>query len=402
MNDITNDITNAVLMIKRAILVSQSRAIRMISGEQLSLYFGIGCYVSEHSRKGYWGTSAIRTISEQLRREMPGLRGFSEESIKSMRQFAEFWKPFFCKPTEDGVSGINQNRLPVATELETPSILPTKTSGIQIDIFAMQNWSPIATEINRQDFLEVSFTHHIEILHKTKDIHQVLFYLHQTVIHSWTKIQLREALKADIYKNGYNTMPNNFISTMPSTRDALKAISMFKDEYLLDFINVEDIREEYKDVDERVVEKEIIREIKSFIMTFGNDFAFIGNQYYLEAYGEEQFPDLLFFNRTLNSLVVIELKIGKFKSAYLGQLAGYMQILDDKVRKAHENPTIGIVLCKEANQTYAEYAIRDYSKPMGVATYRTLDDMPEEIRHALPSNEDLKRIFEKQEIVDNI
>ena len=118
MNNVTNDIKNAVLMIKRAILVSQSRAIRMISGEQLSLYFGIGCYVSEHSRKGYWGTSAIKTISEQLRREMPGLRGFSEESIKSMRQFAEFWKPFFCKSTEDGVSENNQNRLPVATELE--------------------------------------------------------------------------------------------------------------------------------------------------------------------------------------------------------------------------------------------------------------------------------------------
>ena len=124
---------------------------------------------------------------------------------------------------------------------------------------------------------------------------------------------------------------------------------MFKDEYLLDYINLEDIDAvDDEDVDERVVENTIARNVKRFMMTFGKDFAYVGNQYNLEVFGEEQRNDLLFFNRQLNCLVAIELKAGKFKTAYLGQLYGYLQVLDDQVRKPHENPSIGIILCRHA------------------------------------------------------
>ena len=146
----------------------------------------------------------------------------------------------------------------------------------------------------------------------------------------------------------------------------------FKDSYLLDFINTEEIGErDLQDIDERVVEQQIVHNIKKFIMTFGKDFAFVGNQYHLEIYSEDFFPDLLFFNRELNALVVVELKSGKFKSSYLAQLMTYLRILDDKVKKSHENPSIGIILCKEANRSFVEYVMQDYDKPMGVATYTT-------------------------------
>lgn len=128
-------------------------------------------------------------------------------------------------------------------------------------------------------------------------------------------------------------------------------------------------------------------------MTFGQDFAFIGNQYHLEVYSEEFFPDLLFFNRELNAMVCVELKTGKFKPSYLGQLAAYLRILDDKVKKAHENPSIGIVLCKEANKQFVEYIVQDYDKPMGVATYTTANDMPESLRRALPDEEQLRKLL---------
>ena len=128
-------------------------------------------------------------------------------------------------------------------------------------------------------------------------------------------------------------------------------------------------------------------------MTFGNDFAFVGNQYHLEVYGEEFFPDLIFFNRELNALVVVELKTGKFKPSYLGQLTTYLQILDDKVRKPHENPSIGIVLCKSANKEFVEYVIQRYDSPMGVATYKTSADMPENLRKALPDIEDMRKLL---------
>ena len=128
-------------------------------------------------------------------------------------------------------------------------------------------------------------------------------------------------------------------------------------------------------------------------MTFGKDFAFIGNQYHLEVYGVEHFPDLLFFNRELNAMICVELKTGVFKSSYIGQLTTSLRILDDTVKKPPEIPTFGIVLCKEANREYVEYVIQDYDKPMGVATYTTSKDMPENLRKALPDIEELKKLL---------
>lgn len=366
----------AVAVIKTAILQSQSYAVRMVSGAQLSLYYGVGLYVSANSREGTWGTGAIKSISEQLQRELPGLRGFSEESIKKMRTFAEFWSKYL-------------NQSPTATELKKTNVHNTITH----DYFSLTKWSPVATEINRNEFLGISFSHHMEILHKTKDINEVLFCIHEAVVHQWDKYKLREILKSGIPQPD-NTAPNNFIQTIPTAKEAMRAVRMFKDEYLLDYINVEDIDAQEEDVDERLVEQRIINNIKRFIMTLGRDFSFVGNQYHLEMYGEEMWSDLLFFNRELNALVAIELKVGKFKPAYLGQLYAYLQVLDDKVRKPHENPSIGIVLCKSANQAYAEYAVRDYNKPMGVATYKTLSDMPKEMQQALPDIEALKELID--------
>ena len=378
-NPMSTDLRQAVQTIKTAILQSQSRAVRMISGTQLSLYFGVGLYVSANSRKGAWGTGAIDEISQQLRKELPGLRGFSSQNIRNMRQFAEFWQAYL-------------NCSPMASEMSLEAL----QQEIECDQFSLAKWSPMASEINRDEFLGISFSHHMEILHKTKNIEEVLFCIHEAVVHQWDKYTLRDILKAGIPQPDH-TAPNNFLQTMSSPRQAMKAIRMFKDEYLLDFINVEDIDAQEKDVDERLVEQRIVHNIKRFIMTLGRDFTFVGNQYHLEIYGEEKWSDLLFFNRELNALVAIELKIGKFKPIYLGQLYAYLQVLDDKVRKPHENPSIGIVLCKSANQAYAEYAVRDYNKPMGVATYKAFSDMPVEMQKTLPDIEELKKLMEDEE-----
>jgi predicted nuclease of restriction endonuclease-like (RecB) superfamily len=203
---------------------------------------------------------------------------------------------------------------------------------------------------------------------------------------------LKDYLRADLYsKRG--TMPSNFAQTLPNVKQALKAVAAFKDEYLLDYINVEQIDEPEEDQDERVLERAIVENIKKFIMTFGNDFSFIGNQYRLEVSGEESFIDLLFFNRELNALVAIELKTGKFRASYLGQLNFYLSALDEYVRKPHENQSIGIILCKEMKKASVEFAIRDFTKPMGVATYKTSKELPEKMRKALPDMEELKRII---------
>ena len=373
----------AVSVIKEAILHSQYRAAKMVTGEELSLNFGIGAYVSNRSRQEKWGTSIIESISEQLRRELPGLRGFSARSIRNMRTFYEYWTQYLIWQ-------------PSAAKLQ----LSINQDPIDIDCFSLQKWSPVAAEINREEFLGISFSHHLEILQKTKDIQEVLFYIHQTVLHKWDKYDLRNRLKEGLYQK-QGAAANNFLQTMP-VNDARKAVGMFKDEYLLDYINIDEMEvDKPEDIDERVIEKAIVRNIKQFIMTFGRDFAYIGNQYHLEIFGEELFPDLLFLNRELNCMVVVELKKGAFKPAYIGQLQTYMKVLDDKVRKPHENPTIGILLCKSANKAFVEYVIRDYTHPMGVATYKTAEDMSEELRKALPDMDEMRKLLINESDTDN-
>ncbi len=304
---------------------------------------------------------------------MPGLKGFSETNIKNMRLFYEEWEPVISSSTSEATKSS------VATdEIETSILLPVKSSVITDDL---------------ETFLSLDFTHHIAILNGEKDVAKRLKYVHLSLANHWNTKYLQQQIK-DNAADKYGAMPSNFGVTIKDSRDAIKALNMFKDEYLLDFINTEEIGiRDWQDVDERVVEKEIIHNIKNFIMTFGRDFAFVGNQYHLEAFSEDFFPDLLFFNRELNCLVVVELKTGDFKPGYLAQLMTYLRILDDKVRKPHENPSIGIVLCKNANKDFVEYVIQDYAKPMGVATYRLSKDMPDKLREALPDVEELKKLL---------
>ena len=228
-------------------------------------------------------------------------------------------------------------------------------------------------------FLSISFTHHTAILSQVKSYEERKFYI-------------QFAADYGLY-NHQGQLPNNFKKTIPDQLLAYRTIAMFKDEYLLDYINTEELFVRDKDRDEKFIEQGIINNVKNFIMTFGKDFTFVGNQYHLEKFGVEQFPDLLFFNRELSALVCVELKDGPFKTAYLGQLAGYLRILDDEVRKPNENPSIGIVLCKNANKKFVEYVIQDYDRPMGVATYKTSADMDDRLKKVLPSVEDLEKLL---------
>ena len=219
-----------------------------------------------------------------------------------------------------------------------------------------------------------------------------IYYIHQVNLHHWNKYVLRKYLSDDLYHHQGN-MPNNFPKAIPDFKQSMKTISMFKDEYLLDFINTENLGLEIEDIDERVVEQEIVRNMRDFILQFGKDFIFMGNQYRVVLEGEEMFIDLLFFSRELAAMVAVELKYGKFKPSYLGQLCTYLQALDLTVKKPHENPSIGIVLCKEMNKAFVDIVVRNYDSPMGVATYKTKQDMPEELQKALPDLDKMKDLF---------
>lgn len=387
MENITVDISAAVEIIKSAILQSQIKAVKAVNQEQLALYYGIGRYVSYNTRNKNWGKGVIDSISEQLKKELPGLRGFSAPSMRKMRTFYEEWKCLEVPVDKVSINQQNTNSF-VPTNKLGNSFVPTNKL-IQAEI-------KVSADFPITEFMSISFSHHYAIVSKVKDIEQRKFYI-RFACESKVKVEDLEALIDDDLYSRRGSLPNNFTKTIPDKLQAFRAISMFKDEYLLDFINVEELFVRDKDQDERVVEQAIVHNVKNFIMTFGNDFTFVGNQYRLEKYGEIQFPDLLFFNRELKALVCVELKSGPFKTAYLGQLAGYLRILDDEVRKPDENPSIGILLCSNANSKFVEYVIQDYDKPMGVATYRTTVDMEDRLRKALPDIEQLKALLAEEE-----
>ena len=365
---ITPEYIKAVKDIKQAILESRYRAARHVNKEVLALYYWVGSYVSVHSRVGAWNTNAIGVISKMLQQELPGLTGFSETNIKNMRIFYEAWSTVL-------------NRQPLAADLDK-----------ELDISMLLNRQLTTADLGETDFeyfLMVGFTHHREIIRNTKTIEERLFYIRKCATEFWSKETLKYHLKENLYSKEGTIQQTNFNKTIDNAAFKQRALQSFKDEYLLDFVNIEDPEL----VDERVIEQRIIQNVKNFIMAFGSDFTFMGNQYRIEVSGQEFIIDLLFFSRRLRSLVAFELKRGEFKPEYTGKMNFYLAALDKYVKLPDENPSIGIILCKTKNDEIVELSFSDTSKPMGVATYRTSQELPLEIRQALPDMEDLKKLM---------
>lgn len=365
---------DAVKQIKTAILQSQAKALKGVNQEQLALYYGIGRFISQNSRAGFWGKDAIDTISRQLSTEVPGLRGFSPRNLRNMRMFYEEWK---CLDT---------NLADASAKLD----LGNKSADESANLDSCKSLAPLEiADIPIVAFFSIGFSHHTLVLSKTKTLEERRYYIQLCSDLQLSYDALERKIAEDAYHNQGN-MPNNFGMTIPDYKRAFQAIQMFKDEYLLDYINVEQLGERDEDIDERVIENEIVHNVKNFIMTFGRGFSYMGNQVHYDKLGHDHWVDLLFFNRILKSLVVIELKKGSFKPAYLGQLAAYLRVLDDEERIEGENPSVGIVLCKDADRAYVEYVLQDYTKPMGVATYKSSQ---ERLRELLPDEEEIKKLL---------
>ena len=377
---------SAVDVIKTAILQSQARAAKAVNQEQLALYFGIGRYISKNTRNKNWGTGAIETISRQLRQELPGLRGFGSSSLKNMRLFYEAW--YMIEPNSPIAIGELSGEVSNVIEYLAEQSDNQFNTIRQLQLANLPDF-PLA------EFLSISFTHHIRILENAKDINERLFYIRFCHNYKPTTDELPDIIKKQDLYHHQDKMPNNFLATIPDYKKAYRAIRMFKDEYLLNFINVEELGMHDEDVDESVIESSIVHNVKNFIMTFGRGFSFCGSQVHFDKLGHDHWIDLLFFCRDLNRTVVFELKNGNFKVAYLAQLSAYLRILNDDDRRSHEEAPIGIILCKHADKDYAGYIMQDFKQPMGVATYKTADEMDPELLKALPPKEELQRVFEE-------
>jgi len=365
--------------LKQRILASRYLAAKMANAEFLRLYFAVGADLDSEIRNNAWGEKILETVSSRLQQEVPGLRGFSASNLKKMRMFYNAWKELpeiGSLPTNQSLH--DDNSLPtVSGKLKTEAASISSSATNQLEDFHF----PI--------FASISFTHHFEIIIKVNDVAHRWYYIQQAASNFWTVRHLRTELKNESHLKG-NNKANNFEATLPDFLSN-KAIRAFKDQYLLDFVNTEDADEE---IDERVLEKQIVLNIKKFLMALGSDFSFLGNQYRIKVDEDEYFIDLLFFHRGLQSLIAFELKSGKFKPEYIGKMNFYLSALDDLIKKPHEQASIGIILCKEKDNKTVEYSYRDFNKPMGVATYKTSATLPPELKHALPDAETLKKLMD--------
>ena len=383
---LSSELRTAVQTIKTAILQSQARAVKGVNQEQLALYYGVGRYISENTRNKKWGSGALKSISERLRQELPGLRGFSETNLKNMRTFYEAWNII---ESNSSVATDDMANSQQPTDVESEECVDNE--GIVIRQLQLTNLS----EFPLAEFLQISFTHHVAILTHAKDINERLFYIRYCHEYKPVAEDVPDIIKKQDLYHHQSKMPNNFLATLPDYKQAYRAIRMFKDEYLLDYINVEELGMHDEEVDERVIENNIVHNVKNFIMTFGRGFTFIGNQVHFDKLGHDHWIDLLFYNRDLRRTVVFELKRGNFKVAYLAQLSSYLRILNDDDRREGEEAPIGIILCKKADKAYVEYIMQDFRQPMGVATYKTADEMEPELLKVLPPKEELQRIYDE-------
>lgn len=366
-----SDILIAVKEIRKAIVDSRYQLAKLVNKKAITLYYNIGEYISCRSRKGHWGSGAIKTLSALLRQELPGLRGFSETSIKDMRIFFEEWRTVF------------ENR----QSLIADSDYPLHPAGEIVLNRQLTTFDLTAEQLEM--FFNVSFTHHREILRKTSTLNERLFYIRKCAMEFWQVSKLKYALKDGLFEKE-KIQTTNFPQTISEDKLRSRALEAFKDNYLFDFVDWDDD----DIIDERMLETQIVKNIKNFIMAFGQDFTFMGNQYRLIVDDEDLFVDLLFYHRGLRCLVAVELKKGKFKGAYAGQLNTYLSALDDLVRRSDENPSIGLILCREKSDKMVEYAFRNTTTPMGVATYTFTSKLPKQYSDALPNPDDLVKLLQ--------
>ncbi len=311
---------------------AQYEAMRAVNKEMISLYWEIGRQITERQKALGWGKSVVENLSRDIQAEFPGIQGFG---VSNLRDMARFY-----------------------AEYQSNEIL-----------------QPLVGEI--------SWTKHILILTKCKDTQERRFYILATKRFGWTKNVLMHQIEGKAFEN-YLLGQSNYDQTL-SENVKNQAVLALRDDYSLNFLELSD------EHSERDLELSIVRNIRAFLLEFGNDFTFLGNQYRLEVGGQEYFIDLLLYSRQMQSLVAIELKVGEFKPEYKGKMEFYLNVLDDTVKLAHENPSIGIIICKEKNRTIVEYALRHSSSPIGVATYSLSPDLPEQYKKLLPSSEDIAR-----------
>lgn len=324
--------------IKKTLITTRNRIVADANKNLILMYYNIGLKLIENNK---WGSSFIDTLAKDLKIEFPNLKGMSARNLRYMQKFA---------------SEFNNDEF------------------LQHDV-AKLPWSSITT-----------------IMDQVKDHNVRKWYIKEAVQNRWPRPVIVHQIASKLYERQalIEDKVTNFDKTLPSPNNE-QAKELLKDPYIFDFISTD------KDLKELDIERELTANITKLLLELGNGFAFVGRQYHLEIENEDYYIDLLFYNLKVRCYVVIELKTTEFKPEYAGKLNFYLSAVDKYIKNENDNPTFGILLCKDKKKVTAELSLKDINKPIGVSEYKILSEIPEFLESTLPSIEDIEKRLEKSE-----
>ena len=327
----TPEYISIVENIKHEITAAQYRAAVHVNADLLLLYHSIGCIINDHKS---WGNKFIDNLATDIKMSFPESKGYSVRNLKYMAKFAEAY--------------------------------PDR-------------------EFVQQVVAQIPWGHNIVLMDKVSNPDERIWYIQKAIENSWSRNVLVHQIESGLYKRQVSAEKvSNFEHRLPSPQSEL-AVQTMKDPYVFDFIPFRE------DMLERDIEQALVRDITKLLLELGTGFAFVGNQYHLNVGGDDFYIDLLFYNLNLRCYVVIELKTGDFKPEYAGQLNFYLSAVDGILKKEHDNPSIGLLLCKSKNNLVAEYSLKDISKPIGVSEYKVTSNLPDDLEDQFPSIEDIQK-----------
>ncbi|MFS2051124.1 YhcG family protein [Variovorax sp. Varisp41] len=364
------DYASFIEALKERVAAARQSAARAVNHGLIALYWDIGEAILDKQQTNGWGQAVVERIARDLRAAFPGTRGFSARNVWDMRRMVEaysepnFLRQLVAESARTKGSGRNTHRLGAARR--------TVPFG--------------GNDSLRQLVAEIPWGHHLQILGKTADPAQRLYYLRASAALGWSRNVLLNQIKAGAWERSRaEGKSHNFPRVLPPAM-AGQAEEVLKSSYSLEFLGIRQA------VKERELETRLLDRLRDFILELGYGFCFIGRQHRLVLGRKEYFIDLLFYHRFLKALVAVELKVGSFEPEYAGKMDFYLNLLNDRERAPGDAPSIGIILCAEKDNLEVEFALRSKTNPIGVAEYQLQAALPSELRGKLPSVRQLQQV----------
>ena len=369
--ELTTETTYKQLLatIKQQVQSAQAKAALAVNSSLIQLYWNLGKMIADNQALFEGRNNYVEQLAKDLRTEFPDMKGFSRSNLFYIRKFYQFYA---------GVS---------VQQLVGLKINPSETSVKQL--VAPESEASIQQPVGLNfDILSIPWGHHVVLLDKVKTVDEALFYLGQTIENNWSRAILTLQIEQDLYARQGKAV-TNFNQTLPE-KQALLAGQILKDPYNFGFLTLEPQAQELD------VERQLTEHITKFLLELGKGFAFIGRQYPLQVGEKDYRLDLLFYHIRLHCFVVIDLKVVEFEPEFAGKMNFYLSVVDDQLRAADDQPSIGIILCKNKNKFEVEYALRGMSKPIGVSEFTVTQALPAELKSTLPTVEEFENELNKE------